>query len=56
MKRRSVFYRIYFAAIGVFGILLAIGLWFFHAWLVSYEAAQPGRAASHVIQIGRAHV
>ena len=50
MKRRSLFYRIYFAAIGVFGILLAIGLWVFHAWLASYEAAQPSRAASHVIQ------
>lgn len=44
MTKKSVFYKIYFALIGVFLILLAAALYLLYTWLGAYEESRPEAA------------
>ena len=49
MKKRSLFYKIYFSAVAVFAVGLTVFLFVFADWLKKYEAAQPEQIMSSFI-------
>lgn len=49
-KRFPLFYKILFAALGVFAVLVAIALFWLHGFLADYEAAQPEHVAEKVVE------
>lgn len=50
MKQKSLFYKIYFAAVAVFAVLLITGLFIMHGRLADYEAAQPEPTVNRLIE------
>ncbi len=49
MKKKSLFYKIYFSVIAVFLVLLVVSLFVLNSWLKAYESAQPVGFVNNVI-------
>lgn len=49
MREKPLFYKIYFSAIAIFGVIFLSAVIYFYGWLKSYESSRPEVAAQNIL-------